>query len=125
MKIKLFTKPLIWLALICYGIYLPAGRLPQNAFLKIPHFDKIVHFILFFILCLLLFKPFKYLKTNHMVLSPAISFLLAAVIEMTQHWLSSSRHSNILDFIANAAGILAALVIYSLLISDKKIEKYL
>jgi glycopeptide antibiotics resistance protein len=60
-----------------------------------------------------------------MILAPVISFLLAAVIEMTQHWLSSSRHSNMLDFIANATGILAALAIYSFIISDKKIEKYL
>jgi VanZ family protein len=125
MKIKLFTKPLIWLAIICYGIYLPAGRLPENAFLNIPHFDKIVHFILFFILCLLLFKPLKYLNTDHVILSPFISFVLAALIELTQQWLSSSRHSNIIDFFANLAGILAALAIYLLIISDRKIERYL
>jgi VanZ family protein len=125
MKIKLFIKPLIWLAIICYGLYLPAGQLPKNAFLNIPHFDKIVHFILFFVLCLLLFKPLKYLKTNYIVLSPVSSLILAAFIELSQQWLSKSRHSNINDFIANVAGILAALVIYLFIISDKKLARYL
>jgi VanZ family protein len=125
MKIKLFIKPLIWLTIICYGFYLPAGKLPKNAFLNIPHFDKIVHFILFFVLCLLLFKPLKYLKTNHIILSPVSSLILAALIELTQQWLSKSRHSNISDFIANVTGIIAALVIYLFFISDKKLEKYL
>ena len=125
MKIKLFTKPLLWLAIICYGVYLPAGQLPKNTFMNIPHFDKIVHFVLFFVLCLLLFKPLKYLKFNHIVYSPLVSLILAALIELTQQWLSSSRHTNINDFIANVAGILAALVIYSFLISDRKLEKYL
>jgi VanZ family protein len=125
MKMKIFAKPLIWLAIICYGIYLPAGRLPKNTFLNIPHFDKIVHFVLFFVLCLLLFKPLKYLKTNHLLLAPVVSLILAALIELSQQWLASGRHSSINDFIANVAGILAALVIYSFMISDKKVEKYL
>ena len=125
MKIKLFIKPLSWLAIICYGLYLPAGQLPKNAFLNIPYFDKIVHFILFFVFCLLLFKPLKYLKTNYIILSPVSSLILAAFIELTQQWLSRSRHSNISDFIANVAGIIAALFIYLFIISDKKLEKYL
>lgn len=125
MKIRLFIKPLIWLAIICYGIYLPADKLPKNSIFSIPHFDKMIHFSLFFILCLLLFKPFKYLKTNYIVLSPSISLILAAVIELTQQWLSSSRHSNLSDFTANVAGVFAAVIIYLFLISDKKLEKYM
>lgn len=125
MKITLFTKPFIWLVIICYGVYLPAGLLPHKQFMNIPNFDKIVHFILFFVFCILMFKPLKRLEIRHIILAPAISLILAALIEFTQHWFSSSRHSNINDFVANVAGIVTALVFYKFLIAGKKTEKYL
>jgi len=125
MKIRLFYKPLIWIGLICYGLYLPAANLPQKPFFSIPYFDKIVHFGLFFVLCLLLFKPFKILKKNHLLLAPSISIFLGAVFELTQQLVSSSRNSNIYDFIANFLGISASLIFYYLCIYNTKYEKYL
>ena len=125
MKITLFTKPFIWLVIICYGIYLPADFIPQRQFMNIPNFDKIIHFILFFVLCLLMFKPLKRLKTKHYILAPGISLSLAAIIEFTQQWFSSTRQSNLNDFLANVAGIVTSMVIYIFLISEKKTEKYL
>jgi len=125
MKIRLFYKPLIWIGLICYGLYLPAANLPKKPFLEIPYFDKIIHFGLFFVLCLLLFKPLKILKKNHLLLAPAISISLGAVFEVTQQLISSTRNSNIWDFIANCLGILTSLGFYYLFIYNTKYEKYL
>jgi VanZ family protein len=124
MKIQLLYKPLIWLALICYGLYLPASRLPEKPFLNIPYFDKIVHFIFFFVLCLLLFRPLKILKKNHLFLAPAISIFFGAVFEFTQQFISSTRNSNIYDFLTNCIGIAVAWGIYYFFISDTKWEKY-
>ncbi len=122
MKIKLFWKPLIWLALICYGLFLPANDLPLKPFLKIPHFDKMVHFGLFFVLCLLLFRPFKKLKMNYLIIAPAISITLGAVLETIQHLLSHSRSSNIYDFLANTAGIITSILFFHFFVSGKKWE---
>jgi len=124
MLIKIFSKPLIWLAVICYGLFIPASGLPYQPFLSIPHFDKIIHFGLFFIFCLLMFVPFKKLKLNHYLYALSISIFLAAVLEAVQHVVSTSRNSNIYDFIANSAGILAAAIFFSLFVSGKKWEKY-
>ncbi len=122
MKISLFWKPIIWLALICYGLFLPANDLPLKSFLKIPYFDKMVHFGLFFVLCLLLLRPFKRLNMNHLLIAPAISITLGAVLETIQHMLSHSRSSNIYDFLANTTGILVAVVFFHYFISGKKWE---
>jgi len=122
MKIIIFWKPFIWLALICYGLFLPAQDLPVKTLLSIPHFDKMVHFILFFGLCLLFFKPFKKIKMSYLVLAPATSVLLAAILELIQHSISSTRSSNIYDFFANTAGIVVSIFFYSLFVSDKKWE---
>jgi VanZ family protein len=124
MKFLLFLKPIIWLAIICYGLFTPPGNLPQTALFKIPHFDKLVHFGLFFVFCLLLFRPFKELKKNHLLLAPFISLILAAALESAQHIITSSRSSNVYDFIANAAGIITAAVVFQLLIANRSREKY-
>ncbi|MFW5755343.1 MAG: VanZ family protein [Tangfeifania sp.] len=121
---KIFLKPIIWLALICYGLFIPANELPAKPFLNIPHFDKIVHFGLFFVFCLLLFRPFRRLKLNPWISAPAVSLFLAAVLEIMQQTISSSRSSNLYDFMANTAGILASIVFFHFFVSGRKWEKF-
>lgn len=124
MKLKLFIKPLVWLGLICYGLFIPVSDLPKTSLLDIPHFDKIVHFGLFFVFSLLLFRPFKKLEMRFLLLAPAVSVLLGAILETTQHFISSSRSSNLLDFFANTAGIAVSVFFYHYFVSEKKWEKY-
>ncbi len=124
MKLKLFIKPLVWLGLICYGLFIPVSDLPKTSLLSIPHFDKIVHFGLFFVFSLLLFRPFKKLEMRFLLLAPAVSVLLGAILETTQHFISSSRSSNLLDFFANTAGIAVSVFFYHYFVSEKKWEKY-
>ncbi len=123
MKLKYFIKPIVWLLIIFYGLFIPANSLPKKPFMVIPHFDKVVHFGLFFVFCLLLFVPFKKLKMNQLVFAPLISFILSAVLEAVQHIVSSSRSSNMYDFLANTTGILAAVLFYHYIASGTKIEK--
>lgn len=123
MKITYFWKPLLWLAIICYALFIPAKDLPVKPFLNIPHFDKMVHFTLFFIFCVLLLKPFKRLQLKYYILSPLISLILGALLEFSQHSLSKTRSSDIHDFIANTAGIISAVVFYYLFVSNRKWEK--
>lgn len=122
MKIKYFWKPILWLALICYGLFTPASSLPVKSFFRIPHFDKMVHFVLFFALCILLFRPFKKLETKYYLWAPLTSIAFGASLEWAQRVLTVSRSSNIYDFFANATGILFALLFYYLFVSGKKWE---
>ena len=123
MKITLFIKPFVWLALICYGLFLPAEDLPVKPLLEIPHFDKLVHFGLFFVFSLLLFRPFKKLETKYLFWAPLTAILLSGFLESIQRTISSTRSSNIYDFIANVSGILVSILVFHFLISGKKWEK--
>lgn len=124
MKVRLFIKPLIWLLIICYGLFIPASNLPKKSFMAIPHFDKLVHFGLFFLFCLLLFKPFKQLRMNYLLIAPLFSLILSGLLEIVQHIISSSRSSNLYDFYANAAGILFSVIFFEYIISGTRFEKY-
>ncbi len=125
MKIYLFIKPVLWLALMCYGFFTPPAALPKTALLKIPHFDKIVHFGLFFIFTLLLFRPVKQLKTNFRIYVPLISLLFAITLEFLQSFITPSRSSSLLDFVANSTGIVTATIVFLTLFSGTRWEKYL
>ncbi len=123
MKIALFWKPLLWLAIICYGLFVPANALPIKPFLNIPHFDKIVHFSLFFVFCLLLIRPFKKLTPWPYLLAPIVATAMGGLLELGQHYIASSRSSDIYDFVANTTGILVSLIFYWLFVSGKKWER--
>lgn len=123
MKITNYWRLLIWLIIMCYLLFMPASQLPSGPFLKIPHFDKIVHFSMFFPLCLLSFRPIKYHTPNYYFWTPLISLVIAAILESVQHIISASRHTDIYDFLANSAGILAATVFFRFFVSGKKLEK--
>jgi VanZ family protein len=123
MKISYFWKPLLWLAIICYALFIPAKDLPIKPFLNIPHFDKMVHFTLFFVLCLLLLRPFKRINFKYYFFAPLISITLSALLEFSQHSFSNTRSSDIYDFLANTIGIIASVVFFYLFVSGRKWEK--
>lgn len=123
MKIIFFWKPLLWLAIICYGLFVPASSLPIKPFLNIPHFDKVVHFSLFFVLCLLLIRPFKKLALKAYLLAPFVAISIGALLELGQHYITASRSSDFYDFVANTTGILASLLFYRVFVAGKKWEK--
>ncbi|MCD6354924.1 MAG: VanZ family protein [Prolixibacteraceae bacterium] len=121
-KLVYFTKSVVWFALICYGLFIPANELPVKPFINIPYFDKMVHFSLFFIFCLLLFKPFKKLKLNAFFWAPGTAVFLGALLESTQRMLSHTRSSDFYDFLTNAAGIAASVIFYRIFVFNKKWE---
>ena len=124
MKLLLFKKPLIWLALICYGLFLPARDLPVKQFLFIPYFDKMVHFGLFFVFAILLYRPFKQLNLKYLFWAPFTALAFGALLESVQRTVSATRDTDIHDFIANAAGVIVSILVYYYLIAGKKWERY-
>ena len=123
MKLLYFWKPLLWLAIICYALFIPASELPDNPLLKIPHFDKMVHFTLFFVFCVFVLRPFKLLTTAYYLWSAAISVSLSVLLEFIQHTVTPSRVSDVYDFMANITGVFSALIFFRLLVVNRKWEK--
>ena len=122
-RASIFWKPVAWLILICYGLFLPENELPLKSFLRIPHFDKMVHFSLFFALSLLLFRPFKLLQLKQYLWAPLGTIAIGAFLELVQHSITSSRSTSFYDFLANLSGILFSILFYYFFVSGKKWEK--
>jgi VanZ family protein len=77
---------------------------------------------MFFVFCLLLFRPFKKLGFKYYFFAPATAIVFGAILEWAQRLISATRSSDIYDFLANATGIALAIVFYFLLVSKRKWE---
>jgi len=77
---------------------------------------------MFFILCLLLFRPVKQFTPNFYFWAPIIGLLIAATLEFLQQKITKSRHTDIFDFWANSAGLALATVFYRFFVNNKKLE---
>lgn len=121
MKILQYLKSIIWALLtLALGI-IPGSSLRKVGTIPIPHFDKVVHFILFFTLTLLLlYETAKRnghtalsLKTKTAIAMLAIAY--GALLEVIQHLLVAGRTGSVLDFMANTLGVFSALLVFYLI----------
>lgn len=121
--LRIYWRPVVWAGFILFLILLPSNDVSKIDFLRIPHSDKIVHFILFQVLSLLLINSrLKHLNIESLgskeilwVSIPVICYGL--VLELVQHFLVASRSGEALDLLANVTGLLAALVFYKKIFS--------
>lgn len=124
MKIANYWRVTGWFLIMCYLLFIPASQIPSTPFFDIPHFDKIVHFCMFFSMCILMFRPVKSLTPNFYFWSPMITLVLAVTLEFLQQKISSSRHTDLYDLLANTAGLITATVVYRYFIFGKKLENF-
>jgi glycopeptide antibiotics resistance protein len=67
-------------------------------------------------------RPFKKLNWNGYFMAALTSIGLSGLLEFIQHLLSSTRQSDIFDFLANGAGVLSALLFFKLFVEKRKWE---
>lgn len=117
-----YIFPIIWLALIVYASLTPSEDIPDFSF--IPHFDKIVHFCIYFGLAFLLVPAV--LRNKKYAKSYGVSFILSIAtgmfFELMQVYFTTSRSGSIYDEMANAAGALSGIVAYQFIVKNKRIE---
>lgn len=118
MIILRYWKSVVWTLIILLATTLPSSTIPKIPLLDIPHFDKIVHFGLFFILATFLLSEGNKLRKQGeltrfaIVVALSVSFIYGLTIELLQFYLLPTRSGSWLDFIANIIGAFAAVITY-------------
>lgn len=115
--------PIIWFALISYASLTPPKGIPK--FPAIPHFDKVVHFGIYYVLVIVLIPFFlKHKNYNRTYMISGITAVLTGIFfELMQLLITSVRSASFADALANFFGCILGIVSYQLLIRDKKLEK--
>jgi VanZ family protein len=123
MKNKLFWRNIIWALIVFILCSLPGDNLPKTSAVHIPHFDKIVHFGMFFIMGIFLMAELSFqtkLKRSQIVL---ITVLLIAMyggaIEYLQQHYFTNRSGDYVDLAADVFGGIAAIILYPWLKKQK------
>jgi VanZ family protein len=118
-----YIFPAIWYGLIIYASLTPSDKLP--AFKLFPHFDKVVHFGIYFGLVILLTAALVK-KDNHLrsyFLAGLISFLSGITFEIAQQLFTATRSGEFLDIVSNTLGVICGLLFYHFAIKGKWIER--
>ena len=105
-----------WTIVIIVVCSIPGKEIPQTPFINIPHFDKIVHAGLYFVLSLFSVRSFKQLSLivlrQHPYMSSVIyAILLGVFVEIIQHYYIPNRAGEVLDALANTVGSILAVSI--------------
>ncbi len=111
-------KSIIWAVFILVLCGMPGDQVNKVKFIDIPHFDKFVHFFLYFTFTLLLIsennkqKHYRKVTVDAILIAATISLSYGALIEISQKFLFTNRGADIWDMIANTLGFLVAVISY-------------
>ena len=116
--IKIYWLPIIWVVFIFIMSVISGEKLPK-APLDIPHLDKLVHIVLYFILCYLFLRARKiqystFVKRfNKVAIIIGVTCLCYGVgLEILQEFLFKTRHFEWADITANGFGCFLAIIIF-------------
>jgi VanZ family protein len=101
----------VWLFLITLLCIVPQNDLPKVQ--GIPHFDKFVHFVLYFVLSFLSLFVFSGPKRRRKMILVSAIFIFSLIIELMQGILPFGRTCSTLDMLANLIGILTGLFLFT------------
>ncbi len=126
MKLIRWIPALLWTGLIAFLTLIPHIGVTPPAWIDRLHPDKIVHFILFSVLSLLILVGFgtAAYRSSHMI--PILVFILipayGALIEVAQGLFTVTRHPEFMDFIADTIGVLAGWLAFLVLTRKKRLS---
>jgi VanZ family protein len=118
-----FYKPAIWVVIITILCLMPADEMPRITAFTIPHFDKLVHAGMYFILVIFLVKPLQSVKIPVVFPSLIFSIIVGSSIEVLQFYITSTRSADFYDIFADFAGAIIGLIFYMYSIKGNKWER--
>ncbi len=114
-----YNKPaFIWALLILILCGIPGDKIPELTFLDWLKPDKIIHLILFGVLCFLFLKGFirqnrfQYLNNHAGKIALLLSITYGCLVEILQQYVFIHRSGDIRDAIANSIGAVLGFLIY-------------
>jgi VanZ family protein len=124
-KINIKYLIIIWIIVIFILSSIPGNDLQKLPKFKIPHLDKIVHFVMYFTLQFLVLTEYykNYTKKISFIKLLSFSLLISVsyglLMEILQNYFFISRTGSLFDFLANTIGAILGSIAVILLIKTK------
>ncbi|TVQ04263.1 MAG: VanZ family protein [Balneolaceae bacterium] len=131
MRFRYLLPVIAWTIIIFFIIAIPGSSIPDSSLFQIPHFDKIIHSGIFFVLGL--FSVYGFIKQGDTNILKSYAYTSAVIFcviyggltEVIQHFFIAERFGEIADFIANIIGSVAGVAVFYYLAKTHKIRKIL
>lgn len=123
-----YASIIIWILIIVYLSLSPANELPDVELINIPHFDKLVHLGMYFILIVLWLiytSKFKNWNLSKLRITSLLGVIvIGGLMEVLQEALPVNRDGNIEDMLANlTGGFIAYLSFQNILLKNEQFRK--
>jgi VanZ family protein len=131
MRFRYLLPVIVWTIVVFFIIAIPGSSIPQSPLFRIPHFDKIVHTGIFFVLGLFsVYGFFKqddktFIKRNAYTFAMVFCVLYGGLTEVIQHLYIAERSGEFADIIANTTGSAAGVLFFHFLRKTNRFQKIL
>ena len=106
-----YPIPILWILVILYLCFFDLSEVEPDS-LKIPNLDKLVHLILYYVLCYLLMAAKWSEQKNYNLSVIVFCILLGIFVELMQNFVFTYRSAEYLDMLSNLAGIFLGFFTY-------------
>ena len=128
MKLLRYWKPFAIGLIILYGSLTSGNKLPDVHLFNFKHFDKIVHFILYLIFTVTLYRVILLqtyrTKSINLLITVLIAVFYGLLMESFQYIFTDDRSPEFLDALANTLGSITGVIVYPVFVK-LNIHKYL
>ncbi len=129
MNLKLVLS-VFWTIFIFLGSITSGNTIDKIKWIHIPHFDKMVHFVWYFVLyllwySLLIVKYSKWIKLISRIYIALIITIYGFLIELLQMFFAFQRSFELNDILINFSGILTALIFFFPIYQSKIFGRFL
>lgn len=112
-----FGPFLVWIVFVALLSISSMERVPRNGLMGIPHFDKIAHFGVYFIMAVLgmlsIWRRERQLSVRNTVIIGVVCVSIGVILEIAQFYGSKTRHFEVFDIIANIIGTLSGCIVFN------------
>jgi len=111
-----YWKTILWFVVIFILSTIKVSNVPHSPLFDIPHFDKIIHFSLYYILTSIWLVD--HIKTQHNLsnfkfIIILLSITYGAIMELVQKVLIQNRSGDFFDALANTIGVTLAFILFN------------
>ncbi|HBF87914.1 MAG TPA: hypothetical protein DDX39_04650 [Bacteroidales bacterium] len=117
MRLVKYWKSILWTVIVFVLSSVSGNDLNKIPTFDIPHLDKIVHFVMYFVLSFFLFIDFTKrdnIKTTIVFYILLFSFLYGVSMEFMQEYVFEKRSASIFDTLANLSGSIVSILLLTI-----------
>ena len=125
---KQYWRTIVWVLVILFLSTLPTANVPRTPLFNIPHFDKLVHFLMYFILTTVVlsdsYKENVQIRNKIIIKIMMLSISYGILMELVQKYMASGRNASLYDAIFNSLGVIFAIVLFVKISRFRKLSSF-